>query len=109
MSDDEATLRAIECQVLDRQYLKYPILQRNLNEAIAAILYVYGDVVRGLRNGTIRKANDEDRHETANKGFRGLAHSFRWVQARCPRLLTVPSTGEQIHGEALELLRWAVK
>ena len=110
MTDHEKALRSVECQVLDRHHLQFPLLQRNTNDAIAALLRCYGDVVRGLRKGSIPKDSDNANHETANEGFRGLAHCLRWIRSNCPHLITVPSPGDgQLQREALELLRWGVK
>jgi len=110
MSESERILREIECKIIDRHHLNYPLLQRNVNDVILALLRCYGDIVRSLRNGSIPKDGDDARHQTANKGFRGLPHCIRWVQSQCPRLIFVPSPGEQqLSEEALELLRWGVE
>ncbi|MEZ6057208.1 MAG: hypothetical protein R3C01_10940 [Planctomycetaceae bacterium] len=110
MSHEEQILRAVECEVLDRQHLQYSLLQRNASDAVAAVLRCYGDIVRGLQNGSIPKDTDDARHQTANEGFRGLSHCLRWIRSSCPRLIAVPSVGlETLHAEALELLRWGVQ
>ncbi len=110
MCVNDRILRAIECQVLDRHHLKYSLLQRNVNDAISALLQCYGDVVRDLRNGSIPKNSDDARHQTENGGFRGLPHCIRWIQSNCPRLIRVPSPGnDQLRNEALALLQWGVK
>jgi len=109
VSDGHPILRSVERQVLDRHHLDFRLLQRNTNDAIPVLLRCYGNIVRGLRTGTIPKNNDDAKSQTASEGLRGMAHCFRWIRSCCPRNVIVSSPKPDVLlAEALDLLRWGV-
>jgi hypothetical protein len=109
MNEDERILREVERDILDDFHMRYPLLSRNANGAIAAVLRVFVDLLRELNTGAIPKDTEHAKEKTANEGFRGIAHCLRWIRICCPRLNTVPNPGEKVLlAEARDLLRWGV-
>jgi hypothetical protein len=74
MNEDERILREVERDILDDFHMRYPLLSRNANAAIAAVLRVFVDLLRELNTGAIPKDTEHAKEKTANEGFRGIAH-----------------------------------
>ncbi len=107
MDEQERILREVERDVLDRYHHRFALLSRNANVAIAAVLRDCVDVFRELRSGAIPKNTENAKEQTADEGFRGIAHCLRWIRTCCPRLITVPNPGGTVLSEeARDLLRW---
>ncbi len=86
------------------------LLYRNEEDAIESLFRCYAKILRELRTGKIKKANDQARFQTANDGLRGLSHCLRWIRQCCPSALIVTAPQrDQDSIEAMELLRWGVQ
>jgi hypothetical protein len=107
---DDAIVRLIEREVLDKHYRQCALLSRNESVAVDSLLRCYARILRDLRSGQIWKPTEDGKSRTANEGLRGLSHSLRWIKERCPSRLVVPTTAAHVLAqEALELLQWGVR
>src|SRR5258706_990936 len=102
-------IRKIEQTVLDQHYRRFPLISRNDEVAIPALLKVFGDLVRAMIHdqnlGTEKhKANLMDQRAAA------LGHCFRWIALEpIHTLQPALSSPQVIAQEAIDLLELGVR
>lgn len=104
-SENDAQIRRVERELLDKEYSKFPLLRRDPTLAIGHLLKVVGDLWRDL--GSARDSDQHGHRTLLELTLSGVGHCIRWINIFGTRELVLPpASWRSLDEEALDLLTW---
>ncbi len=104
--DNQRAVRRLEETVLDREYRRFNLINRNDEVAILELFRVFGDAVRGVIHDP-GPATERQRQHLMDEQAAALGHCFKWIAEESEHtILPADPSPRTIVQEALALLEW---
>ncbi len=100
------TIREIEANILDKEFLKFKLMHRSQDDAIPHMLKIVGDFWRESDDNVTSPALFKPKVDLL---LGGLSHCIRWIVSSQEKIIKLPkATNFELDQEAIDFLGWGM-